>query len=197
MNELIRPREAVMAPHPEPAGQPDTAAQAAAVFAAMPTPALPTPAHQEAVAKGQAMKVTPGSVGEHLQQTDPALLSLAAPGASQAALKAYVDARVAAEVARQVGQITQQQHDEVEKQLTALHRSEQRTIAFLRKQAMDGDSEVARQDRVHLVAYSLFVTAGAGLAIAGIVTGIAPIAAAIIAAIAPLAQIINDYVRST
>jgi hypothetical protein len=192
MNELLRPREAAVAPRPEPSGQPDTAAQAAAVFAA-----VPTPAHQEAVARGQALKTTPGTVGEKLQQTDPALASLAAPGASQAALKAYVDARVAAEVARQVGQITQQQHDEVEKQLTALHKSQQRTISFLRKQAIDGDNEANRQDRVHLVAYSLFVTAGVGLAIAGIVTGIAPIAAAIVAAIAPMAQIIDDYVRST
>jgi hypothetical protein len=195
--ELIRPKEAVVAPHPEPHGPPDTAAQAADVFAAAAPGPVPTPAHQEAVARGQAMRVTPGTVGEKLQQTDPALASLAAPGASAAALKAYVDARVAAEVARQVGQITQQQHDEVEKQLSQLHHSQQRTIAFLRKQAIDGDSEVARQDRVHLVAYSLFVTAGVGLAIAGIVTGIAPIAAALIAAIAPMAQIIDDYVRST
>lgn len=178
--------------------QPNSAKEAADVFAAIAPPpptATPTPAHQAAVAAGQAMKVEPGTVGEHLQKTDPALLSLAAPGASQAALKAYVDARVAAEVARQVGQITQQQHDEVERQLDALHRSQQRTISFLRRQAVGINNESDREDRIHLVMYSLFTTAGVGLAIAGIVTGIAPIAAAIVAAAAPLAQIIHDYVR--
>jgi hypothetical protein len=180
-----------------PSATPDTAREAADVFAALPPDtSVPTPAHAAAVAAGQALKTEPGTTGAHLQETDPALASLVAPGASQAALKSYVDARIAAEVARQVGQITQQQHDEVEKQLDQLHRSQQRTISFLRKQATGIEDENARKDRIHLMAYSLFTIAGVGLAIAGIMTGIAPIAAAMVAALAPLAQIINDYVRS-
>jgi hypothetical protein len=155
-----------------------------------------SPAQQKAVAAGQAVKTAPGSAGEALQKTDPALMSLAAPGASQAALKAYIDARVAAEVAAAMGQISSREADGLKSNLAAMHRSQQRLISHIRKAVQASDNQSDRQDRAHLTMYTLFTFAGVGLAIAGIATGIAPIGAAVMAGIVPLAQTIHDYVRS-
>lgn len=199
-NDLILPaavhfRDAIVPRSATPAAPADTAQEAAAVFQAA-AKSVPTPAHQAAVAAGQAVTTTPGTVGAKLQQEDPALLSLAAPGASMAALKAYIDARVAAEVARQTGLITQQQHDEFQGKLAAMHHQQQKLISYIRKGVQASDDQENRQDRAHLTMYTLFTVAGVGLGIAGIVTGLAPVAAAILAGLTPLVQTIHDYVRS-
>ena len=196
-SELIRPAVSPPGgtPRVAPGAAPDSAQEAAAVFSAAAS-MIPTPARQAAVDAGQALKTTPGTVAAKLQETDPALASLAAPGASMAALKSYIDARVAAEVARQTGQITAAQHEDVDAKLGMMHRSQQALIAHLRKTAQGIDDESNREDRIHLAMYSLFAVAGVGITVAGLVFAWPAIAIAMVAAAAPLGQIIHDYVRS-
>jgi hypothetical protein len=188
----------------EPVHQPSTgaAAASAAVFQANPQATAITEKRVDAVAAARQAAANPpdfkpGTVGQKLVQDDPALASLAAPGASMAALKAYIDARVAAEVARQVGQITDEQNRNIQEKLAGMHKSQQRLIHFMRKQAQEGIDNDNKVDRTQLVMYNLFNMAAVGVAIGGIAAGVTPIAAAIAAGIVPIVNIIHDYVRRT
>jgi hypothetical protein len=135
------------------------------------------------------------TTGEALKQTDPGLASLAQPGADMAALKSYIDARVAAEVARQMGQITEQQHSELQKKMAGVHAGQQKLIAMVRRQAKENISEADHQDRTHLVMYNLFSSAGLAVAMGGLAAGLSPVQSMLAAAVVPLATTIHDYVR--
>jgi hypothetical protein len=135
------------------------------------------------------------TVGEGLQQTDPALAALAQPGASMAALKTYIDARVAAEVAKQVGQITAQQHEDLQKSMSKVHKGQQKLIAAIRGEHSRVTNQSDHQDRTHLVMYNLFAAANLGVALGGLSLGLSPVAAMLAAAVIPLATTIHDYVR--
>lgn len=128
---------------------------------------------------------------------DHALAALAQPGASMAAMKAYIDARVAAEVARQMGQVSAQQEKQLKEKLATVHKGQQKLIQFMRKTVKEGDEDQARVDKTQLVMYNIFNLASVGVMIAGITGGISPIAAAVAAGFVPLVNIIHDYVRSS
>jgi hypothetical protein len=127
---------------------------------------------------------------------DHALAGLAAPGADMAALKSYIDARVAAEVARQVGQITAQQQEDIQKKLAGMHKAQQKLIAHMRSAVKNDNEQEAHTTRTHLVMNNLFAMAGVGVALGGISMGLAPVAAAIAAGIVPLVNVIHDYARN-
>lgn len=152
-------------------------------------------AAKAAVAQAELRAATakPGT----LAHEDPALASLAAPGASMAALKSYIDARVAAEVARQVGQITEEQNKQIQEKLANVHKGQQKLISFVRKQTVEAKEAGDHTDRTQLVMYNLFNLAALGVTIGGIVSGMAPVIAAMAAATIPVVNIIHDYVRSS
>jgi hypothetical protein len=180
-----------------------SAMQAAAAFEAR--GALPaTPSYAADVQAGRkpatwgSMHASPENIGSLHEQlaADPALGSLAQPGASAAALKAYVDARVATEVARQVGQMTPRQSAETKDALAKMHMSQQKLISATRKIAVEGSKKEDADLQKHTVANTLFSFGGVALAIAGIATGMSPILAALAAGIVPLATTIHDYARN-
>lgn len=127
--------------------------------------------------------------------TDPHLASMASPGMDMAALKAYVDARVAAEVARQVGQITARQETDLKDKLAKLHQGQQRLIKFIRKTTAESDNHENKVIRTKMVMNNLFNLGALGVAIGGIQAGLPPLQAAMAAAVVPLANIIHDYAR--
>ena len=128
--------------------------------------------------------------------TDPLLGSLAGQGTDASALKAYVDARVAADVAQQVGQISAKQAADTKAALAKMHAEQQKLIAVTRKMAVEGNNDNDADLQKHTVANTLFTMAGVGIAVAGIVTGMAPVAAALIAGLVPLVNVIHDYARN-
>lgn len=138
----------------------------------------------------------PGSVGEKLTQEQPALASLAAPGMSAQALKSYIDARVAAEVARQMGQITAEQQKKVDKQIDSLHRSHQALISNIRSHWADDEKEANDDLRKHTIANNIFNVAAAAVGIGGLAAGLSPIMAFVAAGIVPLVTIVHDYARN-
>lgn len=126
---------------------------------------------------------------------DHALAALAAPGAQMAALKAYIDARVSAEVARQMGQISAKQEHDLKTGLARMHRSQQRLITKMREGIKEGDEADARTDRIQLSMYTLFNAGSVAAALGGIAAGLSPIGAALVAGIVPMINVIHDYVR--
>jgi hypothetical protein len=126
---------------------------------------------------------------------DPALDKLAAPGADMAALKAYIDARVAAEVARQVGEISKQQEDHLQTRLRRLHMSQQALIKHVRKSKEEDIAEGKRVDKTQLVMYNLFNLASVGAMLGTVAAGFSPVTTALVAGLVPMVNIIHDYVR--
>jgi hypothetical protein len=159
--------------------------------------ASPAQAAEAEAGKQQQAAADAGAktTGEALQKTDPALAALAQPGASMAALKSYIDARVAAEVARQVGQITEQQHAELQRNMAQVHQGQQKLIAALRKTHAKSVSLDDHRDRTRLVMYNLFNAAGLAVAIGGITQGLSPVQALLASALVPVANTIHNYVR--
>lgn len=166
-------------------------AKAAAGAAVLP----PEPRRVPAMGRAVPPPAPAGSTGEKLAVEDPALASLAAPGMSAEAMKAYIDARVSVEVARQAGQIKAETADDLKAALAEMHRSQQATIALIRRQYMSQAEDDAGDERKHTVMNTLFAVAGVAVAGGAIVTGIAPILAALVAGAIPLANVIHDYVR--
>lgn len=152
---------------------------------------------------GQAAPAAPAVRGPELQKAaaaatpaaDPALARAAAPGMDMAALKAYVDARVAAEVARQVGQINAKQEADLKDKLSKLHQGQQRLIKFIRKSTAESESSENKTLRTKLVMNNLFNLGALGVALGGIQAGLPPLQAALAAAVIPMANIIHDYAR--
>jgi hypothetical protein len=138
----------------------------------------------------------PGTNGAELAVTDPALASLAAPGMSEDAIKKYIDARVSVEVARQVGEITQRQQDEMKKQLAQLHACQQKTIAAVRTTYSSVSSKGDHDLRAHTVANSLFSIGGVAVALGSLGVGLGPVAALLVSGIVPLVNVIHDYARN-
>ena len=62
--------------------------------------------------------------------------------------------------------------------------------------AVEGNNDNDADLQKHTVANTLFTMAGVGIAVAGIVTGMAPVAAALIAGLVPLVNVIHDYARN-
>jgi hypothetical protein len=135
-------------------------------------------------------------VGDVDPATDPALASLAGLGAGEDAIKKYIDARVATEVARQVGEITAKQADDMKQRLAQMHSAQQKTIALLRSTYSSGEEKGDHDLRAHTVANTLFTLGGVAVAGAALATGLAPILAALVAGILPLANVIHDYARN-
>lgn len=138
----------------------------------------------------------PGTIGERMSQEDPALSTLAAPGASVAALKAYIDARVATEVARQMGQIDARQETRVKDALAKMHSAQQKMIGVIRRQYSAGTEKEDADLRKHTVMNSLFTFAGTAVAVGGITFGLPPVTAMLATGIVPLVNVIHDYVRN-
>jgi hypothetical protein len=138
----------------------------------------------------------PGTIGEMLTHQDPALASLAAPGMSAEAIKAYIDARVAIEVARQTGEIDARQSADLKHAVTLMHRSNQKIIALVRKQFGQISEGEEHSVRTKVVMNNLFNAAGVAMAIGGLTAGLTPVIAMLSLGIAPLVNIIHDYVRS-
>jgi len=183
------------------------AARSAAVFEANPEATRVAEERADAAARADPVAAAkaaaasppsfpPGTVGAAMARDDPGLASLAAPGASMAAMKAYIDARVATEVARQMKQITDKQKQEIDQKFARVHQGQQRLIAHIRKTVQTADDQETHQDHTHLVAYNLFNLAGLGITIGGLASGMNPILAAMAAFAVPLATTIHDYVRS-
>jgi hypothetical protein len=139
---------------------------------------------------------TIGDLHQQLAGGDPVLAQLGAPGASAKALQAYVDARVATDVAQQAGQISAQQSQATKDALFKMHAEQQKLIAITRRQYIAGNTKSDTDLEKHTVMNSLFALAGVGLAVAGIATGLAPVMAALIAGIVPLVNVIHDYARN-
>jgi hypothetical protein len=137
----------------------------------------------------------PGSVGAKLSKDDPALASLAAPGMDVAAVKAYIDARVAAEVARQMGEITNDEHRQLASSLSRMHVAQQKLISSVRKNWAANEKHEDKVLQTKLTMNSLFTIAGVAAAIGGISIGVTPVMAAIIGGAVPLVNVIHDYVR--
>jgi hypothetical protein len=126
---------------------------------------------------------------------DAAFAKLALPDAQAKALKAYIDARVATEVAARMGAIDAAQHAAIDRHIKALHVSQQKLIAHVRKGVEAGSSEENRQTRTKLVMNNIFNLSSLAIALSGITMGVAPIIAAIAAAVVPAANIAHDYAR--
>jgi len=193
----------IHSPAAPPPSKGAAAAAAAAVFEANPQATKLAEERADAtLAAAKASAAAPpsdfkeGTYGAALAKSDPGLASLAAPGASMAAMKAYIDARVATEVARQMKQITDKQKQEIDQKFAKVHVGQQRLIAHIRKTVQTADDQTSHQDHTHLVAYNLFNLAGLGITIGGLASGMNPILAAMAAFAVPLATTIHDYVRS-
>lgn len=153
--------------------------------AAPPEPAAATPA-----------AAAPKTTGDVTGHQDPALAALAGPGMSEQALRAYVDARVATEVAARVSQITAAQAASTRDALAKMHEQQQKLIALTRKMnAAGGDKDDADLQK-HTVMNTLFSIAGVGIAIGGIASGLSPVIGALITGIVPLVTTIHDYARN-
>lgn len=138
----------------------------------------------------------PKTIGDVMGHQDPALAALAGPGMSEQALKAYVDARVAAEVAAQVGQITAAQAASTRDALAKMHEQQQKLIALTRKMNAEGSTKDDKDLQKHTVMNTLFSIAGVGIALGGIASGMSPVMGALISGIVPLVTTIHDYARN-
>jgi hypothetical protein len=147
-------------------------------------------------AAGRARADAAALVGDVDPRADPALGSLAGIGAGEDAIKKYIDARIATEVARQVGEISAKQADDMKERLAQMHLAQQKTIAAIRSSYSSINDKGDHDLRAHTVANALFTFGGVAVAGVGIATGVAPILAALVAGLVPLVNVIHDYARN-
>jgi len=180
---------------PAPSG---AAAAAAAAFQDL-LPPLPSAAPGPASIGSMHQQLQPQTIGGLHQQMaarDPALSALAGPGASEDALAKFIDARVAAEVARQMGQITPRQSADVKGALASMHAQQQKLIALLRRSQGAEQSDDDKDLEKHTISNTLFSFAGVAVAMGSLAIGLGPVGAALVAGIIPLTNVIHDYVRN-
>jgi hypothetical protein len=175
------------------------AAQALPGYSEVPSGLLsqrPPDAPPRLAAAGRARADAAALVGDVDPRADPALGSLAGIGAGEDAIKKYIDARIATEVARQVGEISAKQADDMKERLAQMHLAQQKSIAAIRSSYSSINDKGDHDLRAHTVANALFTFGGVAVAGVGIATGVAPILAALVAGLVPLANVIHDYARN-
>jgi hypothetical protein len=139
---------------------------------------------------------SPGQLTMAALKSDPALNKATAPGADTAALKTYIDARIAAEVARQVGEITAAQQKDINAKFAALHASQAKMLKVVREGEAEGAAKENGDLAKHTIMNNLFNLGLAGAVLAPLTLGVSPLIAAVVAGVIPMVNIIHDYVRN-
>jgi hypothetical protein len=149
-----------------------------------------------AVSEAAAAAKSPAQQTMAALKSDPALNKITGPGADTAALKTYIDARIAAEVARQVGEITAAQQKDINARFAALHASQAKMAKLVREGEAEGAAKENADLAKHTIMNNLFNLGLAGAVLAPLTLGVSPLIAAVVAGVIPMVNIIHDYVRN-